>query len=92
MSEKVRVEIPVTYLLIIACYGNMGDGELPDLMRNWAERKCKELGHAEDLRKMKEEKILTLKTRLTNVLGEKLVGKLEEEIGMAVSLIKKDLQ
>ena len=83
------VEIPVVYLLTIACYGNMGDGELPDLMRVWAERKCKELGYTEDLRKMREEKILTLKTRLTNVLGGELVGKLEEEIDVAVSLIKK---
>ncbi len=92
MTKEMQVEIPTVYLLTIACYGNIGDGELPDLIQTWAERKCKELGLEKRLHKMREEKISNLRVRLRNTLGKELVDKLEEEISMVASLVKKALK
>ena len=38
------VNIPEWALLTIAVHGNMGDGELPDMMKFWARDECKRLG------------------------------------------------
>jgi len=80
MSQNHSIEIPEFYLLTIAVYGNMGDGELPDLMSTWARRLCKELSLDDELRKLQEERRLELRRRLQNVLGKDAVEEIETTI------------
>jgi hypothetical protein len=50
----------------------MGDGELPDLMCNWAERQCRGNGLSDRLARRKQQKLDALSKRLRNVLGDDL--------------------
>lgn len=77
MANKHLVEIPDIYLLTIAVHGNMGDGELPDLMRVWATRLCRELGLEKELHQMQDERHAELRKRLQNALGERFVSDVE---------------
>lgn len=80
MGKKHPIEIPEWYLLTIAVHGNMGDGELPDLMATWARRICIELGLSDKLEKLREERRNELKSRLQNVLGDEFVEGVEAMI------------
>lgn len=72
-----KISIPEWYLLTIAVHGNMGDGELPDLMKTWAEKECRRLGLADKVKELKSERLTELKRRLTNTLGADFVGDVE---------------
>lgn len=82
---KVQVEIPIEFLLTVAVWGNMGDGELPDLMCNWAQRLCKENGLSDQLAERRRKKTEALSKRLKNVLGndlfDKMTGIIDETMG-----------
>lgn len=76
-TKTVTVEIPEAYLIILAVHGNMGDGEVPILMQDWAERQCKQLGLG---RKMEDEKIKRyeiVRERATKILGPKMIEQIE---------------
>lgn len=76
-DKKHTIEIPEYYLLTIAVHGKMGDGELPDLMRTWASRLCRELGLEDELQKLQDERLQELKRRLQNTFGDEFVAKVE---------------
>lgn len=82
-EDRRTVEIPTFYLLTIACYGSMGNGELPKLMQIWAQKLCRELNLSEELKKMQNERLEELRKRIVNVAGEDAMNKIEGEIKMA---------
>ena len=71
------VNIPEWALLTIAVHGNMGDGELPDMMKFWARDECKRLGLGEKLEELQEERFQEMRQRMTKVLGPEVIGKIE---------------
>ncbi|KKN78340.1 hypothetical protein LCGC14_0351990 [marine sediment metagenome] len=83
-----KVDIPETYLLIIAVHGKMGDGELPDFMRMWAQKECRNLGISEKVSKLQNEKMIELKNRLSKVIGSENVNKIEVECKKAGKYLK----
>lgn len=83
MRPTITVEIDKFYLLTIACYGNMGDGELPKIMQAWAQKTCKDVGLLEEFNQMQKERLAELRKRVVNVIGEDNMGKVEGEIKMA---------
>lgn len=89
-ENNVSIQIPKFYLLTIAAYGNMGDGELPDIMRKWAERSCLELGLGDQFRIMQQEKISEMRLRLKNVLGEEFVSEIDGMIGKIAEKLSDD--
>lgn len=80
MSNKHTITIPEFYLLTLAVHGNMGDGEIPDLMKRWARQECERLGLGAELRKLQEERRAELNRRLRNTLGDEFVDKIENTI------------
>ena len=80
MNNKLAVEIPKMYLLIIAAHGNMGDGELPDMMKIWAQKECERLGIMKDLKLMQSAHLRELGSRLRNTLGDELFGEMTKTI------------
>lgn len=88
MSD-LTIEVPEIFLLTVAVYGNMGDGELPDLMASWARKKCIELGLGGRLVELQEERREELESRLRKVMGEKFVNGLKNEIDMAIEKLGK---
>jgi hypothetical protein len=76
-DKKHKIEIPEYYLLTIAVYGKMGEGELPDLMATWARRLCAELGLENELRRLQDERYQELKRRLQNVFGDEFVAQVD---------------
>lgn len=65
---SIQVDIPENYLLIIADYGTMGSGELPDSMRLWAQKICIENGLDGKLKELQENNVKELKARIKNIL------------------------
>ena len=88
MNKKHTVEIPEHYLLTIAAYGKMGDGELPDLMANWVRKMCNNLGLGSELHKLQDERRAELSRRLRNVLGSDFMDKTEAMIEETVGKLK----
>jgi len=84
---KHTVEIPELFLLVIAIHGNMGDGELPDLMKIWARGECGRLGLSEKFRELQKECLDELRLRLRNTLGNDLMNDLENEIDKVTGII-----
>jgi uncharacterized protein (DUF3820 family) len=80
----VIVDIPENYLLIIAAHGNMGDGELPGLMKVWAQRICQEQGLDSKLRDFQMDRTKELRSRLSNVLGTGAMEEIDASISKAV--------
>jgi len=89
MENKVLVEIPEFYLLTIAVYGNMGDGDLPDLMKIWAQKVCKEVGLHEEMIKMQNEKLREQEKRLRNILGDDMVNDIHNTIEDTIKKISQ---
>jgi len=90
MERKVSVYMPVEWLLILAVHGNMGDGEIPDLMKRWAIEKLRESGFHGRYKKMQEERLIELKKRIANVIGQDKVDQIEGECKMAAEYLKKN--
>lgn len=88
MSNKIQVEMPDWFLLTIAVHGDMGSGDLSDLMQSWAREQCEKHGLGKRLRELQEENIAELRKRIANVLGRNAVEQLERDIDEAVSIIK----
>lgn len=88
MSEKHTVEIPEFYLLTIAAYGNMGDGDLPKIMQIWAQRECKRLGIESKMIDLQKEHLRELEKRIRNVVGNDAVDKLASDIGKVATALK----
>jgi len=80
MDGKLSIEIPKQYLLIIAVHGNMGDGELPDIMRIWAQNECRRLGIEKQLIELQNDHLRELEKRMRNVLGDDVMDKLTTNI------------
>ena len=71
MSEKTHdVIMPEYYLLVIAVYGNMGDGELPELMKQWASSECRRLGLNNKLEELRAEKLKNIEKIIANIVGK----------------------
>lgn len=83
-NKEHNTAVPQSFLLIIAAHGNMGDGELPALMRVWAQRECARLGLMSELKTLQEERIRELSQRLTNVMGKEPMDWIKSEIDRAV--------
>ena len=82
------VSIPQSFLLTLGAHGNMGDGELPSLMRIWAQRECQRLGLSKELKDLQAERIRDLQKRLTNVLGKDAVTMIEATVNEAIDKLK----
>lgn len=85
LSAEHTVTIPEFYLLTLAVHGNMGDGEIPDLMKNWAKRECERLNLGVELQKLQEQRRLELNQRLRNSLGDEFVDKIESTINQTIT-------
>jgi hypothetical protein len=80
-SKTHEVEIPELYLLILAVHGNMGDGEIPGLMKAWARGECERLELREELMRMQNERVRELRDRILKVEGGKeLVAAVDKTI------------
>lgn len=89
IAKQHQVEIPEIYLLILAVYGNMGDGQIPKFMQDWATRECLRLGLHDKLEKERQERYQELKQRVANVIGAQAIEQIENE-ALKVSEILKD--
>ncbi|MEM8780563.1 MAG: hypothetical protein AAGF26_17205 [Cyanobacteria bacterium P01_G01_bin.49] len=91
---SLKVDIPIEWLLILAVHGNMGDGEIPDIMKRWAKDLLIEFGYESEYTKRQEERLLALTNRLKNVLGDaeasKAIGHINRAIGNMNSSLKDD--
>lgn len=76
--------MPEYYLLTLAVHGNMGDGELPDLIKNWAKKQCAALGLGDELKRLQIERHTELKRRLRNALGDDLVDEIDTTINQVM--------
>jgi len=68
------------FLLSVATYGHMGTGELPEIMRAWAEKQCKLLGLSNELDQLKVQKVEQLRSSITNILGKEAMETIDREI------------
>jgi len=82
-----QVEIPEVYLLTIAVHGNMGSGELPDLMKAWALKECKRAGLEKRVKALQEERLKELAKRLRNTLGDDFMDKVDVELNKVSKLL-----
>lgn len=87
-DEKLKVEIPKWYLLTLAVNGNMGDGELPTIMRIWAQKECERLGIYDEMRELQKDRPREMEKRLRGVLGDEAVGQIVTEIGKVAKALK----
>ena len=83
------IYIPEDFLLIVAVHGNMGDGELRDLMRTWAQNECRKLHLLEKLKELQNQRLLELTMRLRNVLGDEVMDNLAARIAKAAKALKE---
>jgi hypothetical protein len=83
------VEIPDSFLLTIAVYGNMGDGDLPDIMRIWAQKECRRLGLQEEMIKLQKYRLRELEIKIRNVMGDDAIDKLGNDIKKVAKAINK---
>jgi hypothetical protein len=88
-NDDLTVKIPKSYLLTLAVYGNMGDGELPKLMQTWAQIRCRELGLDPELIALQKERLRSMEVNLRNVLGDGAIDSLSKQIKRAADIIKK---
>lgn len=88
--EKLTVEIPEDYLITIAVFGNMGNGQLPYSMKAWAERELVKLGKIDKLVAMKAAKLSGMQKRLENIIGASKAEDINKAIDSFVNLLKKD--
>lgn len=83
--------MPEHYLLILAAHGNMGDGEVPGLMRLWAEGECERLGLAQQMGAERERNLKLLEERLANVIGQQDVDRIKRTIDTALDKLMADM-
>ena len=88
MNDKLTVEIPEYFLLTIAVHGSMGDGELPALMRIWAQNECRRLGLDGKLKELQDERLRDLEKRIRNVMGDDAMDELAGKIDKVAKAIK----
>lgn len=84
---KVSVEISKNYLLTIATHGNMGSGELPDLMQHWAIKVLIDNGLGKELEEEQNKKLKQLFSNIKKVAGDDFA----EQLLNAVSLGQQTL-
>ena len=94
MNDKITIEIPIHYLLQIAVYGNMGTGDLSDMMKTWAVRELTQNGYNDQLKKEQESRLNELRNNIKNVIGKDGMKQIDDAIGNAVAGLKfaTDLQ
>jgi uncharacterized protein (DUF3820 family) len=80
----IQVDIPENYLLIIAAHGNMGSGELPDFMKMWAQKICRENGLDSKLRELQIANAKELRSRISNTLGADAMERIDASISEAI--------
>jgi len=90
--DEIFVKIPKDYLLILAVHGNMGDGEIPDFMRIWAEKTCLQCNMETELRELQSERLKELKSRISKVLGEPAVNQITEECEAAGKVLHERME
>ena len=92
LNQKIPVEMPAVYLLILATGGDMGSGSIGEFMRLWAEKLCLVNGYEEELWVMQLDKLSKARINLQNILGKDLMAKLETGIEEITAILKdKDL-
>ena len=86
MKDNLMVKIPVEWLLTLAVHGNMGDGEIPDIMQRWAKNKLIEAGYQKEYSDRQREKIKEATQKIKNIIGDDKTSKVLMGIvkGMAV--------
>lgn len=87
MSKEHIVTIPEVYLLILAVNGNMGSGDVPDFMRQWAKKEVDRLGLERQYRNLQKEHIDELRSRLRKTLGNEMTNKLENSLSEVTAKI-----
>jgi len=78
LEQKLNIEMPVIYLLVLAIGGDMWTSKVSDFMRIWAERVCVANGYEKELKIIQLEKLVKHKVCLKTILGEELMKKLED--------------
>lgn len=85
-----KIEIPEMYLVHIAACGRMGSDELMDLMKHWAYSECIKLGLKDKVDAAQKDKIKQLRGRLSNVLGDDAIVKIDKALKDATGWIIKN--
>lgn len=66
--DSHKVEIPESFLVMIAACGKMGDGELLRFHQFWAQGECSRLGLDDKVREYQKSVVAELKSRLKNTI------------------------
>lgn len=89
LRKQYVVAIPEYFLLILAVGGNMGDGEIPSLMQEWARKEVKRLGFINQYVQMQVEHAGDLGKRLEKTLGLDVAKDIEKEIKKVISTMRE---
>lgn len=84
-DDKITIEVPVWYLIQVAVYGNMGTGELPKIMQNWAQKQLNEHGYDKVFKEEQNKRLKELLTSIHNVIGDEGIKIINNGIADAVS-------
>jgi hypothetical protein len=88
-SDIINVELPVTFLLHVATYGNMGTGE----MAEFASRKAKQVlisnGYEALVNEALDKKLEELRKSLTNILGAPNMEKINRALELGAESVKE---
>ena len=87
--KKIKVEMPVNWLLTLAVYGSMGDGKIPKFMQSWARGIVKENDLMNEYNELQRQHLKILKQQLVNTLGKENVQTIEATIALVMNKLKK---
>lgn len=82
-KDVITIDIPVYYLIQFAVSGNMGTGNLPDLIKVWAQRILREKGYSDLLKEEQKQNLEKLRKSLSNVVGKENMEKIDNAISDA---------
>jgi hypothetical protein len=83
--RMVTVEMAVDDLVRIATHGELGTGQLGDLMKAWAIRECGKQGLLEELKQSQNAKLLAIRENLKRVIGPELVSGIDAAVTAAAA-------
>ena len=91
-DDTLRVNIPIEWLLILATHGNMGTGQIPDIMKRWAKAKLCDAGYKDIYMQCQQEKIRQLTQNLKNVTGEEFTDYSLKAIAFAEKAVQEGMK
>lgn len=92
MDKTLTVKIPVEWLLILATQGNMGSGEIPDIMQRWAKDQLIQSRYQQEYSDRQKEVMQETLQRLKNVIGDDETAKVMKAIASGVSIIDAGIE